>query len=94
MAVLIADVLSEIEGGIGRERCAHIGGDQDGEPARIAGRHRSGDAIGDPQEQGALRREHQRQERKQPERDAPIQAAMPLAAFSRHRRTCSRRPTP
>ena len=64
VAELIVDVLLEVEGRIGGERRADVRRDQHGEAARIARGHRAGDAVRHPEEQRALRREHQREEQR------------------------------
>ncbi len=75
---LLANVSFDVETVVGGERGAEIGGDQRGEPARGTRRHRAGDAIGHPEKDAAFRRQHDGQEGDETERNAPIQAAIPV----------------
>jgi hypothetical protein len=73
--VLVADVIFDVKRRIGVERGAQVGGDEHGEaPWRRRG-HRAGNSVGRVDEQRALRHEHQREERDETNRDAPVEAA-------------------
>ena len=70
------------------ERLAQVTGDE----PRHLGRRRPGRDLHSPDQihkGGALQREHRREKEDEADRDAPVEALIPLT----HRRTCIRRPT-
>ena len=92
VAVSLGDVSLQIEGRILGQRVGQLARHLIGELLRRAARGRQRKAAGQPEEQHALHEQQRGEHRDEAERDAPIQAAEPDG--SRHRRTCSRIPTP